>query len=118
VIAELRPEAAETAVFNLPPGTTVRLIRDGEVHDYPPLDNEGRQIGCIPAAAFGGVRFFCQCIIRNGRHKRDRALWREADRAARQHGIAYVGHEQRDWYGRQVWVAVRVRRANKEIAGA
>lgn len=52
------------------------------------------------------------------RHRRDRPVWQRAARmlgtAARQHpdtpAIVYVGLEQRDWHGREVWQAIALRR--------
>lgn len=111
------PLPTDVAVVHLPGG--------GEIHVHQPgTSGEGRRIGCDPGepliATIPGDRRLLgwgvtQCLygslrgVRNGRHRRDRAIWHEAADAVRDGGVAYVEHERQDWYGKQIWVAVRVR---------
>ena len=113
----------EVAVINLPPGTTTRVrhwlpsgcwtFRDYGGNGHP--DDDFPHIATIPGDKdhIGWGSSYCGygslAGIRNGRHKRDRAVWHEAAKAISKGGVAYVGHEQRDWHGRQVWVAVSMR---------
>lgn len=119
-VVNVWPRPADVAVIHLPPGCWA------EVH-APGTKGDGRQFGWqddetpLVATVPGDRRLLgwgvTQCLysslrgIGNGRHKRDRAIWHEAADAVKDGGVVYVEHEQRDWYGRQVWVAVRVRPA-------
>lgn len=119
-IVEVRPRPAETVVANLPPGTTIRVVRDGqepsdflsddEVDGVPPLP----VVAEIPAPELNGFAIVRHMIglrgLRNGRHKRDRSIWHKAAGAVSRGGVAYVLHQQVDWYGRPVWMAVSVRK--------
>lgn len=119
-IIEVRPLPAETVVASLPPGTTIRVIRDGqEPRDFladDEVDGEAPWpvVAEIPAPELNGFAIIKHMVglrgIRNGRHKRDRSIWHKAARAVSRGGVAYVLHEQVDWYGRPVWTAVSVRK--------
>lgn len=118
-VVEIRPAPRETAVVNLPPRTIVRLVREGrKPRDFgdtfydPEFPHQVPYVAEFPAPELGGaviVRSGGLASIRNGRHSRDRAVWRAAVRLIRDGGVAYVAHEQRDWYGKPVWWAVSVR---------
>jgi hypothetical protein len=118
-IVEVRPLPAETVVVNLPPGTVIRVVRDGqeprdflpdeEIDGVPPM----RVIAEIPAPELNGFAFVGHmglAGLRNGRHKRDRKTWHKAAGAVARGGVAYVRHEQVDWFGTTVWKAVSVRK--------
>jgi hypothetical protein len=118
-VVEVDPAPFETAVVNFPPRTIVRVVREGrEPRDFgdtfydPGEPAQVPYIAEFPAPELGGaviVRCGGLASLRNGRHSRDRAVWRGAVRLIRDGGVAYVLHEQRDWFGRQVWWAVSVR---------
>jgi len=118
-VTEIRLQAGDAAVVNLPAGTTIRVIYpDGTTREDRTLMTGDPECDSLPVIAriwdrvFGGA-WICTDLglrgIRNGHHRRDRAVWHEAARVIRDGGVAYVEHEQRDWYGKPVWIAVRVR---------
>lgn len=125
-VKEIRLQPGDAAVMNLPEGTVVHVVfPDGTTRDYRGYADElpddldcGPQplVACVWDRAFGAA---CFCVylglhgIRNGHHRRDRAVWHEAARMIRNGGVAYVEHEQQDWYGKPVWVAVRIREENQ-----
>lgn len=116
-VVEVHPAPLETAVVNLPPGTTVRLVRGSHEAYFADVFQDPEDplpvVAEFPSPEFGGaivVRYAGGLAgIRNGRHARDRAVWHEAAKWVRDGGVAYVLHEQRDWYGKPVWWAVSVR---------
>lgn len=118
-IVEVRPDAYETTVVNLPATTTVRVVWPGrEFRDYRDahadlgLADQPPFVAQFPASEIGGaeiVRYQGLHGIRNGHFARDRAVWHEAAKAIRRGGVAYIAHELRDWNGRRVWWAVSVR---------
>ena len=118
-VANVYPRPTDVAVVNLPPGYTVHAYRAGtnKPAEYPNTDPDRPVVATIPGdrdllgwgvvyASYGGLRG-----IRNGHHKRDRDVWHRAASMLAGGGVVYVEHEQQDWFGKQVWVAMRVRLA-------
>jgi hypothetical protein len=107
----IRIGPSDVAVVNLPPGTTIRAVRESGEREYRDTFGEAPVVASLYGEAFGGAAICSGGLrgIRNGHHRRDRALWHEAARQVRGGGVVYVEHERQDWYGRQVWVAVRLR---------
>ena len=111
-VIDIRPAPDEVAVFNLAPGVTMRLhqreaaavvMREHNGFDGEPL------IGCAPGdrnhLGWGtGLLTYTTLLaapgrpltgIRNGHHKRDRAVWHEAEHMVRYGGVVYIQMEQR-----------------------
>jgi hypothetical protein len=118
---EVRPDRTEVAVLNFPPGTVARVRTwDGkagkwEYREIAALITGSPLVAAVPGDRDGlgwGARYVFYgglAGIRNGHHRRDRAIWHEAAKAVRSGGVAYVRHEQQDYYGKTIWVAVSVR---------
>jgi hypothetical protein len=116
-VVDLYPRAADVAVMNLPGGTVAHIHRPG-THEGPFMghrDPADPFIATVPGdrdllgwgamvCSYGSLRG-----IRNGHHRRDRAIWHAAARAVERGGVVYVEHEQQAPYSKTVWVAVRVR---------
>lgn len=108
----LAPAANEVAVARIPARTGAEwpggCLKPDTVLQY----------AAVPGDALGWGASVCTWGAAKGvshhRHQRDRAVWQ---RAARMIGsgdqaeasVLYVVCEQRDWYGKQVWVAVDIR---------
>ena len=118
------PERTEVAVVSFPGGAVVRvrqwLPKAGfwafnDYGDEQDPDDDWPLIAAIPGDKdhLGWGARYCGygslAGIRNGHHARDRAVWHAAAKAISKGGVAYVRHEQRDWFGRQLWVAVSIR---------
>lgn len=119
---EVRIAPSDVAAVWLPRGSVIRAVRDSGVREYPDTDLQGWVAARVYGEAFGGAAictypFLGLRGIRNGNHKRDRAVWHEAARMIEGGGVAIVGHERQEIYGRQVWVACRVRAVTREPEG-
>ena len=110
-VLELSPAPHEVAAARLPACMTVVL--PGGTRLRP---DEMDQWIAVPGTALGWGASVCAWYGPRGvalnHHKRDRAVWQQAARMlGRGDGllVLYVVHEQRDWHGKTVWVAVRIR---------
>jgi hypothetical protein len=104
VVANLPARAVLTVKY--PDGTSRELTDDlveGPLVVVVPGDRDALGWGAY-VVHYGATR-----QIRNGHNRFDRPVWHEAEKAVRHGGIAYVQHEQRDYYGRSRWFAVGVR---------
>jgi hypothetical protein len=114
-IIDIRPEINEIAVVNLPAGQTARVHHPTGARDWTAWLPGEPLIATIPCDV-DHIGWGCSIVaylhiraIRNGRHRRDRAVWDQAVRALRSEPVVYVRLEQREYYGRDVWTAVSVR---------
>ena len=117
-LADICPRPADVAVVSLPAGTVIRVHRASApaLGEYrPAVDGALPVIAMIPGdrELLGWEVVFCQVSglrgVRNGHHRRDRAVWHQAAGMIKNGGVVYVEHERRPWYGRMAWQAVRVR---------
>jgi hypothetical protein len=113
-IIDIRPEINEIAVVNLPVGQAARVHHPSgpRVWAPPPGERLIAEIPCDNTHIGWGVvitSYIAVGAIRNGRHRRDRAVWHEAARAVRRQPVVYVAMDQREYYGRHVWTAISVR---------
>jgi hypothetical protein len=111
------PKRTEVAVLNLPAGTTARVIRPwDDAAETVKIDTPEQAL----TAALPGDRellgwgcriiyYFDYRVIAHGKHRRDRHIWQQAVKAIQRGGVAYLQHEQQDYYGKQVWVATGLR---------
>lgn len=110
------PGVDEVLVANLPPGSVLTVTYpDDRVREFRASLPDEPLIVAIPGdvdALGWGVyvaRYAATRQIRNGHSRVDREVWHDAERAIRSGGIAYVRHEQREYYGKSRWTAVEVR---------
>jgi hypothetical protein len=115
-VMDVSPAPAEVAVVNLPPGTTARVHHAHGVREYqgvsPDMATVVVAVGDVGLLGWGapGVVYLSLQQVRNGRHRLDRDVWHQAIRLIqRGGGVAYVQHEQRDYYGKPRWTAIGVR---------
>lgn len=114
-VFDVRPGRNEVAVVSLPPGGVARVHHPAGPRDWAPSLPGERLIATIPCDVdhIGWGASICSYLgvraIRNGRHRRDRAVWDEAVKALRGHAVVYVRMERGDYYGRAVWTAAAVR---------
>ena len=120
-VVEAWPGADEVVIACLPHGSTVRVHHGETVREYHdglanhPGNFDVRFSVVIPGSAvhIGWAEGFCQYldveVIRYHKHRDERQVWRDAVKAARRCGMVCLQLEQRDYYGRTVWRAVRFR---------
>ena len=125
IVIEVTPGPLEVAVARVPAGMALRTVR-GDTDPFQTRPEELAVWAAVPGTGLGWgcvlSTWYGPAGIANGHHARDREWWY---RAARMVGwrttasrldpvVVYVIHEQRDWYGRPVWVAVSIRREGEQ----
>ncbi|WP_433520064.1 hypothetical protein ACQP2T_63730 (plasmid) [Nonomuraea sp. CA-143628] len=107
------PSAYEVAIIKLPVGTTARVCHpNGPVREYvPPLDVPYFVVvpGCRETIDWGCTEGWHESLkgIRNGHLAMHREAWHAAARLLARADVVYVRYEQRDYYGKPRWTAVR-----------
>ena len=112
-LVEAFPAAYEVAILKLAAGTTARVHHPaGPVREYvPPLSIPYFAVvpGDVETIEWGWCVGWYESLkgIRNGHHRLNREAWHAAARLLARADVVYVRYEQRDYYGKQTWTAVR-----------
>lgn len=107
------PSAYEVAILKLPIGVNARVHHPaGPVREYvPPLPVPYFVIvpGDRETIGWGWTEGWYESLkgIRNGHLAMHREAWHAAARLLARADVVYVRYEQRDYYGKQTWTAVR-----------
>ncbi len=112
-----RPAATEVAVMRIPAEGVGRVHSPAGGHrDFEPELADVAWWLVVPgdrdAIGWGWAYGWYAAIhgVRNGKHRLDRDAWHQAAREVRHGGVAYVQYEPQEYYRKQRWTAVGVRR--------
>lgn len=119
-VAEVRVRDTDAVIVNLPAGTVLRVLRDGQDWTDLSRDPDDPVIAVLYGSAFAGASvcwYGSLRGVRNDHHERDREIWHQAVRAVSGGGVVHVECERQDSCGRPAWpwqaVGVRTEEAGR-----